>query len=279
MNDTELDEMLDCWNVPPVPTSLRDSVRAAFAASPPQTAPPRPPVRGSWAFASGARKALPAAAMIGIGAFLWVVTQALSQTPPPVHIPYTVDSEYIRYGDDGSPVIEMLSTSYTGSNGGEILISRSIPGHLLGTAAARTLAARTLDAVLPAWQRMILPFVVAPKDIERFKEMRQSGVQTVGVISGCADWTCLVINHWGFRKPAAGTSTACVEGTVLGSETILNHPTTAIQRSLGPQGRITMWMAPDLGCFALRITSETMRPDGSFHIWQTKQATKVTMNP
>jgi hypothetical protein len=40
-----------------------------------------------------------------------------------------------------------------------------------------------------------------------------------------------------------------------------------------------MWLAPDLGCFALRINSERARPDGSFYVWQTKQAVKVTMNP
>jgi hypothetical protein len=278
MKDTELDEMLDQWSVPPPPASLRESVQAGFAANMPRTAPPRVLVSWRSALVPSVRKTLLAAAIAVIGVFLFAAAQALSQTPPPVHIPYTVDSEYIRYGDDGSPVIEMLSTSYTGPNGGEIVISRSIPGHLLGTAAARTLAARTLDAVLPVWQRMILPFVVAPKDIERFKEMRQSGVQTVGVISGCADWTCLVINHWGFRR-ASGAGNACLEGPVVGRETILNYPTTAVERSLGPGGRLTMWMAPDLGCFALRITTEARRPDGTLHLWQTKQALKVTLNP
>ena len=40
-----------------------------------------------------------------------------------------------------------------------------------------------------------------------------------------------------------------------------------------------MWMAPDLGCFALRITSEALRPDGTFRLVKTKQALRVTMNP
>jgi hypothetical protein len=69
-----------------------------------------------------------------------------------------------------------------------------------------------------------------------------------------------------------------MEGTVVGSETILNHPTTAVQLPMRPN-RMTLWLAPDLACFALRITSETMRPDGSFRVWQMKQAVKVNMNP
>jgi hypothetical protein len=266
MNDTELDEMLDQWTVPPAPPSLRETVQAGFAASRPPTAP----VRWRSAFVPGVRKTLLAAAIVGVGAFLVVVTQALSQTPPPARIPYTVDSEYIRYGDDGSQAVEMRSTSYTNQNGGEILLSRSIGGHPFETAVARS-----LDAALPLWQRLILPFAVSPQDMERFRKMKQSGLQTVGVITGCDDWTCLVIQHWGFRRAAAG----CVEGTVVGSETILNYPTTAVQRSLGPQRRLTLWMAPDLGCFALRTTTETLRPDGTFHLWQEKRAFKVTLNP
>ena len=32
MNDTELDEMLNKWEAPPVPASLRANVRAGFSA-------------------------------------------------------------------------------------------------------------------------------------------------------------------------------------------------------------------------------------------------------
>ena len=274
MNDTELDEILNRWIVAAPAPALRENVRAAFVAAQPVTAPRVFKERERLAFLPAARRALLAAALVVVGVFLFVAVQALSQTPPPVHIPYTVDSEFLRYGDDGTPTVEMLSTSYPGPYGGEVVLSRSIPGNSLATAAART-----LDAVLPAWQRLILPFTVSPKDMEKFKKMRQSGIETVGVISGCADRTCLVINHWGFRKPAAGTSNACVEGDVVGSETILSHATTGIQRSLGSEGRITLWMAPDLGCFALRITTEALRPDGTVRLVQTKQALKVTLKP
>jgi hypothetical protein len=275
MNDTELDEMLDQWNVPAPPPTLRKSVRTRFAAAQPLTSPSDVPVRWKFAFVPSARKTLLAAAIVIAGIFVFAAAQALSQTPPPVPMPFTVDSEYLLYGDDGSPTVEMVSTSYTAPPGQEVLLSRSIPGQPIGTALGRA-----LDAALPVWQHIMLPFVVtSKKDRELYRKMRQSGFQQVVVIPGCADWTCLVIQHYGFRKPAGGSgTTACMEGTVVGSETILNHPTTAVQLPMRPN-RMTLWLAPDLGCFALRITSETMRSDGSFRVWQMKQAVKVNMNP
>jgi hypothetical protein len=43
--------------------------------------------------------------------------------------------------------------------------------------------------------------------------------------------------------------------------------------------RMTLWMAPDLGCFALRITIEERGADGTFRLVLRKQAQKVTLNP
>jgi hypothetical protein len=274
MNDAELDEVLDQWRVPPVPASLRERVRTGLAASRSPAAPHRVLVGRRSAFVPSARKTLVAATIVAVGAFLFAVTQALSQTPPPVRIPYTVDSEFIRYGDDGSPAVEMYSTSYTNQNGGEILLSRSIPGHPFETAVGRT-----LDATLPLWQRMILPFAVSSEDMAKYRKMRLSRPPSIGVITGCDDWSCLVIQHWGFRRAAAGAGTACVDGAVVGHETILNYPTTAVESLVWDRRRITLWMAPELGCFALRITTEVLRPDGTYHLEKGKQALKVTLNP
>jgi hypothetical protein len=70
-----------------------------------------------------------------------------------------------------------------------------------------------------------------------------------------------------------------VEGSTVGSETILNYPTTAVELREWDRSKTTLWMAPELGCFALRITSEAQRPDGSFHLVTAKQALRVTLNP
>ena len=247
MNDTELDEMLDQWSVPPAPASLRERVRAGFAASPPQTAPPSVPVRWRWAFAPGLRKALPAACMIGVGAFLWMVTQALSQTPPPARIPYTVDSEFVRYSENGSQAVEMYSTSYY-ENGHEIILSRSFPGHPFQTAFGST-----LDAV-HRWQQLVLPFFVNAELRERARARAS-------------------------ERAADLLRAGCVDGAVVGRETILNYPTTAVERRLSDRLRMTTWMAPGLGCFALRFTTEEQGLDGTFHLATVKQALKVTLNP
>ena len=42
---------------------------------------------------------------------------------------------------------------------------------------------------------------------------------------------------------------------------------------------MTVWTAPALGCFALKITLEAERPDGTFHLAFAKQALKVNVNP
>jgi hypothetical protein len=82
-----------------------------------------------------------------------------------------------------------------------------------------------------------------------------------------------MLNRYFFRRAITGSVTACLEGTVVGHETILNHPTTAIELRYPP--KLTVWTAPDLGCFALRITSEVQRPDGSFRLENLKQALRV----
>jgi DNA-directed RNA polymerase specialized sigma24 family protein len=59
--------------------------------------------------------------------------------------------------------------------------------------------------------------------------------------------------------------------------TPISYQTAAIERQSGNRRR-TLWMAPDLGCFALRVTTEVRRSDGSFHLVNEKEALKVTLN-
>jgi len=271
VNDTELDEILDTWQAPTVPASLRENVRAGFAANLRQK--PLHDRRTHWigGWLPGPRKSLFAGAALGTGLLLLIVTQALPQPLPPENIPYTVDSEFVRYSDDGSPSVEMYLTSYTNQNGAEALVSRSLPNHPFGTALGRT-----LDATLPAWQRFILPLTVTSAELEKIKKSRPP---SIGFITGCADWTCLLPNRYFFRKAATGGGNECVEGTVVGRETILNYSTTAVELREWNGGKTTLWVAPDLGCFALRITSEAKRSDGSFHLEKAKQAVRVTLKP
>jgi hypothetical protein len=272
MNDTELDEILNSWSAPPAPASLRERVRAGFAAGLGRET--FPGVR-HWtaAFVPSVSKSLVAGAILALGTLLLVVAQAFPQMfslgSPPVKIPYTVDSEFVRYAEDGSSSIEMYSTSYS-LNGHEILLSRSLPGNLLGTAIGRT-----LDATLPYVSRLMSRLTV---DAELLEKVRRAAGQAVTVTTGCGG-KCLVLEHYGFARATPGAG--CLAGPIVGRETILNYPTVAVQRDDGgPQSpRMTLWTSPDLGCFALRITIEERQPDGTFRLVSRKQALKVTMNP
>jgi hypothetical protein len=66
-----------------------------------------------------------------------------------------------------------------------------------------------------------------------------------------------------------------MDGAVVARETLLNHPTAAVQFPLGENQRMTWWTAPDLGCFALRITTEQKQPDGTFRLVREKRALRV----
>ena len=277
--DHQLSRLLREWQVEDAPPALDTRV---LSLREPRRRLPAP--HRLLALVAGSRKSFWAAAVAAF-AFLIVVTQAIPQTlkfiSPPPPPPYTVDSEYVRYADDGLPAVEMYTTSYTNSNGGEVLLERTIPEHPLGTAVGRT-----LDAVLPWLSRFTLPLTVPAKQLEA---IRQSAARkTVGVISGCGNETCLVVDHWAFSRAATGPGAPCAAGAVVGHETILGHATIAVVRPLPntrstpsrpATARITMWMAPDLACFALRLSIEEERPDGSFRLVSEKQALRVTVKP
>ncbi len=272
MNDTELDEILDSWNAPPVAASLRERVRAEFsAAMDPETIPV---AQVSWktTFARRMRKGLLAMAVVALGAFVLVVTQAISQTlgsvAPPVQLPYVVDSEFVQYADDGSREVEMRTTSYS-QDGQEVLLSRTLPGNPIGTAIARGWDAGFFH-IMPRPR-------LTPEMAERVRAAR-ADPNHITLYTGCDRPTCWITSHYGFGG-IGDARTGCAQAGVVGQETILNYPTVAAQRALGDSRRMTLWMAPDLGCFALRETLEERGPDGAFRPVSGKQALKVTLNP
>ena len=221
------------------------------------------PARPKWTLRW--RKSLIAAAVLAAIAFFLIVTQASPQTPAPV--PWTVDSQFVRYADDGSPSIEMYTTSYE-SDTYEILLSRSIPANPLKTALMRA-----ADAVGPVHYRLAR-LMGDPKMLEQRQRAR---ARSIGFITGCDPQTCLVLEHYGFAKDPAGTG--CTDQAIVDRATILNYPTEAVRARWTEHGRVTFWMAPALGCFALKVTQEDERPDGTFHLVAAKQALKVTVTP
>jgi hypothetical protein len=77
-------------------------------------------------------------------------------------------------------------------------------------------------------------------------------------------------------------------GTVVGHETILGYQTTVTEH-LSPSGDagdalhdgriITLWQAPDLGCFNLKMVHEQKNSDGTHRLVEERHALKVTVNP
>jgi hypothetical protein len=131
MNDDELDELLNRWDIPPAATELRGKVWHAFR-------PPRRPL--IWGFDP---KPMFAGTALGAGlCLLLLITQAFPQTlriaSPWFRIPFTVDFEVIDYEADGSSKVDIAYTSYS-DKGDEVILSSSMPGHPFVTAVRRVL--------------------------------------------------------------------------------------------------------------------------------------------
>jgi hypothetical protein len=244
MNDTELDQLLNAWSVPPMPASLRAGVQVGFHSRPDRR---KFPV---------VRVMITAA---GIGLFLLAITLALPQTlrlvSPSVRAPYIVDSDIVRYGFDGTPSVELSLGSY--NNDGSEVVVNEVPHSLLPAIKLG------LQAIAPVVGRLTLVFVVSHEQSERAKLIARVNAGFEGYWLGNAD---------------SLIRSGCVNGPVVGHETILNYQTIAVQQ-FNDRQRMTLWMAPDLGCFALRLTREERRSDGTFRLVLKKQATKVTLNP
>ena len=253
MNDTELDEMLNKWEAPPVPDSLRANVRAGFSARRP--CPESPGGLWRWITSFTLRKTVFGGIALGVGAFLCVVTLALPQTLTLSPPPYTIESKCVRYADERGHAAEMILTSY--DKGSEIILTRSLPGNLFGTVATRV-----TDAATSLITRLTWP-VFKPKQVEIIKT--QAGVSTG-------------FQLWYLGSAAELLQHGCVNGPVVGREMILNYPTVAVEYRQDDYFKFTVWRAPDLGCFALRVTDEERQDDGTYRLVREKRALHVTLN-
>jgi hypothetical protein len=229
-----------------VSDSLRNRLHGGFAAALERKTPSDLSVHSIIRFTRRSGKYLVVGVIPGALAFLFIAAQVFPQmyrlefVPP--EIPYTVDSEFVRYADDGSSSIEMYSTSFN-HNGSEVLLSSSIPGHPIVTAIRQT-----LDRVGFAVFEITTPFRTKTEQRER-------------------------------AATAARVERGCVDGRVIERGTIIGYPVVAVQHPLDQNRRLTMWMAPRLGCFVLRLTTEVRRPDGTFQLISGKQTLKINLTP
>lgn len=244
MTDNELDEMLDCWQTPPLRESLTDQVRAGFAQIPKRTKRvPRwrrlPKMRfGRWAVAM-------VAGAIVLFAIVQVSPRTVRMASPGFRIPFYVESTFERFAEDGSMEYRSRMTSfpYGGIDFTMSVVEES--GNPIRSAFQGIASAIRNQVVLA------MPSLVLPKQPPMAEPAWFAGF----VRSGCSQGR-----------------------TVVGHETIAGYPTTILQ-SETPRGRLRIWMAPDLSCYSLRLTDELKTADGSYRLRLRKNAVTVTMNP
>jgi hypothetical protein len=235
MNDTELDEVLNQWGVQDANPSMRERARVRFRAERAQRTNRRG-LRRIAIFLQGSGKGL-AAGLVAAGVFLMIVIQVspkmLASSQHPLRIPWLVQYETLRYGNDGLPnsKVEILSFSRDGK---EVILSES--------------DSSIMNAVRVGLLRVAPALLIPSESSEDVSHLN------VLIRNGCAT------------------------GQVIGHESILNHQTTVVQNASPDHTRTTQWLAPDLECFALRLTSEERKSDGPFRLVLRKQATKIIVN-
>lgn len=245
MNDDELNEMLNQWDAPSAPPTLRQKVRAGFRervsrAIPVVPRPRFPRVRFAFGLAAATVTLLAATA-----AFPQVAR--ISWSKP---VPYSVDSEFVTFRGDREPHPFLMLTSYS-DKGKEIVLTWSMPDHPFVAPVHRFLG-------------QLISFVHgSPRETEDV-------TATVGCDHACFDMVSEPIG------PAAQLlGNGCVTGTVVGHETILGHAAVGVQRPLQSGGRGTFWLAPDLGCHSLRTSLEWPTKDGQYRLSAEKRALRI----
>ena len=250
-SDEDLNFLLNAWKVPPSPDSLERRLRRAYRD---RTGPRYVP--GVWtrwfaglAPAAGLFAGITAGAMV----FLLVIAEAFPQSLAGLSgttFPFTADYEEIEYKADGSPIVLEYFTS-----AGGLVLSSEFPGDPLRTAQQRILDPLNLILV-----RFAKPLV------DRREARLNARFPLRAKHLAELERTCGAPNDlW----------------TVVGNQTILNYPTTGVQKVWMEEGkpvRLTQWSAPDLHCFALKSTTEKTFDDGRLRLAFELRALRVTMN-
>jgi hypothetical protein len=267
MNDTELDELLDIWKAPSPLESLRANVQREIAAK--QGRPPRKLFT---------RRRVWATAAVLIFAILVVNPDAFSGKVTT----YTVDSEIRYYGVPEIADVRVLITSYNDA-GTEMLQSWSFPDYPAQTVFKKTrMAARRAAERL---ERLAWPFKKIAKYYYIWKYDLATPDATPGGVPNDVPNDARVYPNgpdmpWLIGRRVDLMSSGCRThhggATVIGQDTILNYSTTVLQQWDRAQ-KLTLWMAPELGCFALRTTMHEQQADGSWKLVSEKKALKVTL--
>jgi hypothetical protein len=267
MNDQELDELLNAWKTPTPRAAFLKDVRDRVRVEKPRTA--RPPLFTHW-------RLMGAMAAVLVVAVLLTNLRAFSQKVTP---PFTIDSEIRYYNALNQPRVappgsqtsrmyippmpsdaQLVMTSYNDA-GTEVILSWAFPNHALKTLFGKILL--TFSNTTEGFKRH---FLLDPDpDADAFAQVYTDGI-TEGRVIGRRD-----------ELLSTGCKTSHGNARVTGQETVLNYTTTVVEEE-SYMSKVTLWMAPELSCFALRATLHAQQPDGSWKLAIEKQAVSVTVN-
>jgi len=191
------------------------------------------------------------------------------------NVPFTVDSEIRHYqfenmesvatpeskvGRNFAPPPPVgLVTSYN-EGGSEVILSGSIPN-------------QTLKSI--AGQIFLMFWSAADGFKRRFLLDPDEEAASFAVVYPSGPFTPLVLG----RRDAllsSGCRTSHGDAKVIGEDVVLNYPVTVVQEPhQGGNQMATIWMAPALSCFALRVTVHAKQTDGTWKMRIERQAVKV----
>jgi hypothetical protein len=247
MTDQELDLLLAAWKIAGPSDKLRERAIAGFEAKERRH---WPRLGRSLVWATGA-----AVVLVCLGAF--------AQTLRPSQVPFVVEAEFTTYSPDGA-VRTRLHTRSVSENTRERMLSLTIDGDAYGTFLLN--AKEAGHSLLQRVNRLARSLVVGPQEADPTRADARIAV--------CGDPSCRTLGDWTMQVDRS----TCRNDLFAGEETILNHTTVALQRESPGGLRLTTWLAPDLGCFPLRVLIEQRNPSGSFNVRERREPLKITMN-
>jgi len=271
MNDKELDELLNTWKTPTVHGSWRQSVQGRIT---------REQGRRKLGLLSRWR-VLAAGTAVAAVVLLLANTSAFSRKPSPP--PYKVDSEIRQYLTENAKP-ENLEDIASGSSVSRAFDPNVSPAQIFSVTSYNQAGSEVILSASfssPSLKIVLARIFLALWDaVEGFKRrFTPDEREAFAVVYLSNPYTALVM---GRREEllSSGCQTSSDGAKVVGRQVMMNYPVTGVQHLLR-DGReiITLWMAPELSCFALQATIHAKQPDGTWILRSEKHAVKVIKNP
>lgn len=246
--DRTLDSFIAAWVAPPPDAQFHSRVRRAFDGEFVKV-----PLWRRWNGALLWRAGTSLCGGAAIGAiFLLTICLAFPQSAP-FRMPwlqpsFTMDSEEIRYADDGTGTVERYLRTGPTAGGKDRVLWNYSPDHPYDNMFQRIVTQANY-----LLERITLPFFENTEQTNVSADPRAAYVKT-----GCV----------------RGDNTISGDETVSGREILLGYSTTVIRWNF-QQRRVTAWMAPRLGCRELKVTFEGQRADGSYQLFYERRVSAV----